>query len=281
MALIEVEAVDAQGERCPTFQQRVDFDWPARRIWRGGYNSGKTNSINNRFLDLECGINRVAVRSTPVPGAITVTARCRDLKPATLALTSGCVMVDHGFSAALPALPPPPALAKTAGEDLLILAQARPQPPPGRFLKTFSYSGPTGAVQVRQGARDGEKIYADREFVFTALPAPLKGSDWVQAANADKLYSAADLMELAAGVDGVVYVAHDERLPRPDWLQRNFKSTDLRLTVNSQTMNIFERRVRSGESLTLGSNTEDRRLKASNMYIVFVTRAEAGSRASL
>ena len=134
---------------------------------------------------------------------------------------------------------------------------------------------------VRQDAKDGERIYADRDFVFTRLPALLKGSDWVQAANADKLYSAADLMELAACVDGVVYVAHDVRLPHPDWLQRDFKPTDLRLTVNGQNMDVFERPIRSGESLTLGSNTEDRRLKSSNMYIVFVTRTGNGSRASL
>jgi beta-galactosidase len=281
VALVDVEAVDVRGERCPTFQQRVDFDLAGPGVWRGGYNSGKAHSINNRFLDLECGVNRVAVRSTPVPGAITLTARCGDLKPATLTLTSACVMVEHGSSVALPALPPPPALNRSISEDLLIQAQAAPQPSPGRFLKTFSYSGPTGTVQVRQDAKDGEKIYADREFVFTALPAPLKGSDWVQAANADKLYSAVDLMELAASVEGVVYVAHDGRLPRPDWLQRLFKPTDLRLSVNGQSMNVFERHVRGGESLTLGSNTEDRRLKASNMYIIFVNRAEGSSRASL
>ena len=46
-------------------------------------------------------------------------------------------------------------------------------------------------------------------------------------------------------------------------------------------MSVFARRIRTGESLTLGSNTEDRRLKSSNMYIVFVTRTGNGSRASL
>jgi beta-galactosidase len=180
----------------------------------------------------------------------------------------------------LPLLPPAPPLLKGAGEDLLILAQSVPQPPPGRFLKTFSYSGPSGAVRVRQDARDGQQIYVDREFVFTDLPASLKGSDWIQAANADKLYSAVDLMELAAGVDGVVFVAHDGRLPRPDWLQRQFKTSELRVAVNGQSMNVYERRVHKGESLTLGSNAEDRRLKSSNMYIVFMTQAEAGERAS-
>jgi hypothetical protein len=70
-------------------------------------------------------------------------------------------------------------------------------------------------------------------------------------------------------------------LPRPDWLQRQFKPTELRLTINGQNMNVFERRVRSGESLTLGSNTEGPRRNPSNMYIVFVNRADAAPRASL
>ena len=41
IALFDVEAVDANGERCPTFQQRVDFKSTGPAIWRGGYNSGK------------------------------------------------------------------------------------------------------------------------------------------------------------------------------------------------------------------------------------------------
>jgi len=44
-------------------------------------------------------------------------------------------------------------------------------------------------------------------------------------------------------------------------------------------MKLFERRVPGGESLTLGSNTEDRKLKSCNMYIVFVKQAEPEKRA--
>ncbi|MGA2897629.1 MAG: hypothetical protein ABSE27_08545 [Acidobacteriaceae bacterium] len=44
------------------------------RIWRGGYNSGKVDSTNNLYLNTECGINRVSVRSTLSPGMITVSA---------------------------------------------------------------------------------------------------------------------------------------------------------------------------------------------------------------
>jgi beta-galactosidase len=277
VALIDVEAIDAQGERCPTFQERVDFDPHGPAVWRGGYNSGKAHSINNLFLDLECGVNRVALRSTRTPGVISLTAHSEGLRPATLTLTSSSVTVTHGFAATLPALPALPALPGTKSEDLLILAesQPRPQPSAGRFLKAFSYSGPSSFVSVQRGAQDGQKVYADRDYVFSGLPVALSGSDWVQAACADKAYSAEDLMEFGVGVGGIMYVAHDNRLPRPEWLQRQFKPTSLEFTVNGKSMSVFERRVREGESLTLGSNTSDLRLKSSNMYVVFIS--ESGS----
>ncbi len=269
VALVDVEAVDQKGDRCPTFQQRVDFDLTGQGLWRGGYNSGKTNSLNNPFLDLECGINRVAVRSTPIPGSITLSARCGELKPARLTLISQGVPVKDGCLARLPALPPPAALIRPTLQDLRRESQAETKTRTGRFIKTFSYSGPA-SVSVQQGAKDGARIYADRDDVFSSLPDPLQGSDWVQTANADKLYSAVDLIDLAVNADGVVYVAHDDRLPCPDWLQQQFQPTTFRLAVNGQNMKVFERRVRSGESLTLGPNAQDPRLKSCNMYVVFV-----------
>ena len=68
VALFDVEAVDAQGRTLPDVPAAGRFqDSNGPGIWRGGYNSGKDNSINNTYLDLECGINRVAVRSTRTP----------------------------------------------------------------------------------------------------------------------------------------------------------------------------------------------------------------------
>ncbi len=99
----------------------------------------------------------------------------------------------------------------------------------------------------------------------------------MQTANADKLYSAVDLLDFSLKVDGVVYVAHDARLPVPDWLQQQFRATEMTLAVNGQPMKVFERHVRSGESLTLGSNTENRQVKSCNMYLVFVKSADAAA----
>jgi beta-galactosidase len=88
VAFFDVEAVDAQGRRCPTDEARVDFKLDGPAIWRGGYNSGKINSINNLWLDTECGFNRVAIRSTMTPGKITLTATRTGLEPATVQIES-------------------------------------------------------------------------------------------------------------------------------------------------------------------------------------------------
>ena len=272
--LLDVEAVDAHGERCPTFQQAVDFDLAGPGIWRGGYNSGRTNSINQTTLELECGINRVAVRATDVAGPVTVTVRGAGLQPAAITVSSGTFEMPNGYALKRPPVPALPALVRPSGD-----IQPAPVIPgnkvdAGRYLVSFSYSGPAAAVRVRQAAKDGAKIYADRDFVFAGLPARLQEADWVQTANADKLYSAVDLLDFAVSVEATVYVAHDRRLPEPDWLSHLFKATAMTFDINHQPMNIYERHVHSGESLTLGSNTEDRRLTACNMYVVFFKQTD-------
>ena len=279
VALFDIEAVDGKGERCPTVQQRVDFALSGPGIWRGGYDSGKAKSINNSWLDLECGINRVAVRSTRTPGEITITARSGNLKSASLTLTSLPVRVENGALTERPALPLLTSLSRPSADDWQNYSASEPKLPMGRCLKTFSYSGPTTSVAVQEDARDGAKIYIDREYTFRGLPDSLKGSDWIQTAAADKLYSAVDLMELAPGAESVVYIAHDDRLPRPEWLQRQFTPTAISLSIEGKSMKLFERRVQGGESLTLGSNTEDRKFKSCNMYIVFVKQTEPEKRA--
>jgi beta-galactosidase len=279
VALVDVEVVDEKGERCPTFQQRVDFDFEGPGVWRGGYNSGKTNSINNRFLDVECGINRVAIRSTRTAGTMTLAARCGNLKPASITLTSQSVPVENGFIQERPPIPTLAKLTQPSVEERQDDPKLQLAAPAGRCVKTFSYSGPTGTVCVQRDAHEGAQIYTDRDFTFKGLPELLLGSDWIQTANADKLYSAVDLIEVAAGEESVVYIAHDDRLPRPAWLQRLFTPTDTNLDVQGKTMKLFERRVHGGESLTLGSNTEDRRLKSCNMYVVFVKAVEVAKRA--
>jgi beta-galactosidase len=102
VAMIDVEVVDAKGERCPTDDARVDFKFDGPGVWRGGYNSGKTDTTNNLYLNTEDGINRVFVRSTLTAGTMTVTATREGLKPATVKITSKPVKITDGMTAAMP-----------------------------------------------------------------------------------------------------------------------------------------------------------------------------------
>ena len=91
VALFDVEVVDADGRRCPTDEGRIDFAVDGPGVWRGGYNSGKPGSTNNLFLDTECGINRVAIRSTMQPGTIRLTAKRNGLASATVEVNAAAV----------------------------------------------------------------------------------------------------------------------------------------------------------------------------------------------
>src|SRR5262249_24903435 len=141
---------------------------------------------------------------------------------------------------------------------------------PGQFMQTFSYSGPTESVHVERNVRDGKKIYIDRDYTFDSLPGMLLGADYVQTADADKSYNAVDLMQFSIKSGAVMSVAHDDRLPRPAWLTHQFEATGMTLTVAGQSMKIFQHRAKTDESMTLGTNTENSRIKACNMYVVFV-----------
>jgi beta-galactosidase len=272
--LINVEAVDAKGEICPTFQQRVDFETKGAGIWRGGYNSGKTNSINHPYLDLECGINRVAVRTTRTAGKITVKATCPRLKAATLTVRSISIKTQNGYSTELPMMP---GALVPAERPVITAAWDQPQIRDhkssfgAKFITGFSYSGPTAAVHVEQDAQDGKKISTDDDATFNGLPSELKGADYVLGAASDARYNAVDLMEIAVKAGSTVFVAHDDRLACPDWLTRQFKPTGASLSVGGHAMKVFQHTVSTDESLTLGTNTENANAPAdSSMYIVFV-----------
>ncbi|MBN1361547.1 MAG: DUF4982 domain-containing protein [Sedimentisphaerales bacterium] len=272
--LIDVEAVDDEGRRCPTFERRVDFTTEGPGVWRGGYNSGITDSINNTYLNLECGVNRVAVRSTRQAGPITVTARSPGLREGSLTVRSVPVAADLPLRAhyELP-MPELPASRAIESPQRWLGAVAQDETISGRYVTGLSYSGPTQGVHVEQNARNGSIVYVDRDFRFDNLPAELIGADWVQAASADNIYNAADLMEIAVRRGTLVYIAHDDRLPRPAWLTRQFQPSELNLTVNGQSMSVLRRHAERDESLTLGTNTENASITACNMYVVFANAA--------
>lgn len=98
LTLIDVEVVDAQGRRCPLDNRDVLFavDGPAE--WCGGIARRKEvaaeeqrksdNYLRSQLLPVECGVNRVIIRSTTKAGTITVRAKADGLETAVVKIKS-------------------------------------------------------------------------------------------------------------------------------------------------------------------------------------------------
>ena len=81
LALIQVEVVDAQGQRCPLDNHLITWQLEGPAEWRGGI--AKSPDFDNYILaqtvPVECGVGRVLVRSTREAGTIRLTASARGL----------------------------------------------------------------------------------------------------------------------------------------------------------------------------------------------------------
>jgi beta-galactosidase len=102
VALIEVAVVDAQGRRCPTNLNLIEFELSGPAEWRGGIAQGPGNYILAKALPVECGVNRVLVRSLPQAGKITLVAKSAGLKAATVALATKPISVVDGLAKTFP-----------------------------------------------------------------------------------------------------------------------------------------------------------------------------------
>ena len=81
MALVEVEVLDKEGRRCPLDDRKVSFALWGEGQWIGGMSDAMVQPV-------ECGVNRVLVRSTTNPGEIHLSACAEGLKPAYITVNS-------------------------------------------------------------------------------------------------------------------------------------------------------------------------------------------------
>ena len=130
VALVQVEVVDKDGRRCPLDNRLVKWSVKGPAEWRGGIaknkpfkmytnqaalNSTSTESSGQGFeadaktkatlnhalcdtLPVECGVNRVMLRSLTKAGTVTVTASAEGLPTATITLKTTAVSVTGGLT---------------------------------------------------------------------------------------------------------------------------------------------------------------------------------------
>lgn len=274
--LVDAEVVDKEGNRVPTFEGRIDFQMEGPGIWRGGYNSGKEGSTNNTFLDIEAGINRVAIRSILRPGQIKLTGEIEGLEKDTVLVEVTSVPYSHGLSTVIPhytvdPLGEEPAIGDGPVENFLT---DNTDIEASELITDYSYSGicETGGVKVN--VCTGDRIYNDREYEFQFLSEKLVGSDYIQVANDETNYKALDLIHFTVKKDAYVLIAHDNRLNRPEWLVEEYEETEDRVLVHHSGHTVYKKKVKAGTTLTLGGNQDETNVENSNMYVVFVKEAK-------
>jgi hypothetical protein len=129
MVLYQVEVLDKQGRRCPLDDHLVHFSMWGDGKWIGGIgtrnnkemqradessregllDAAATKNISDNYvgawsLPVECGVNRVLVRSTVHAGEITLSAYAEGLKPAYVTVKTNAVNTKNGLSQDLPQL---------------------------------------------------------------------------------------------------------------------------------------------------------------------------------
>jgi beta-galactosidase len=289
VALIDVEAIDAEGRRCLTYYGKVDFKCAGPATWLGGYNSGKEKTIHQPFLDLECGINRVAVRSSLEPGTITVAATADGISAATLSIESQSAGIKNGMTKLFPPEPEGVAL------------QALPLPDPNDLVKAAVTAKPKSSDQkIEKSELIGDLIYTGPASKGADIVRPTMGQSWftdisikarfihplvvqgeqIRLPNQDWDFWAADVIGFTAQKDIWVYVAHNEKLPDPGWLIKEYEKVDgakFDLLKGNYVYQLYRKAVKKGDEVTIGGATDDKSKAPAQgiynkylMYMVFV-----------
>ncbi|OHX64492.1 glycoside hydrolase family 2 protein [Flammeovirga pacifica] len=269
IALIDVEVVDKEGNRCPLEKGKVDFTFEGEGVWRGGYNSGLENTINHLYLNVEAGINRVAVRSLLKAGKVTITASMKGIKPAEVELQSNPVALNGGLTLEMP-------------QVFDVVASREPLPvhvpyiPPYKaeerlksdLFTSFSYTGDAEA-KLRTNAFWGKKAYIDLPYNYTTIPRYLHGAEYVRMPNSDYKYWARDQLQFVAGKSMTIYIGHDKRVPLPAFIKEDYVPTGDSFKLGKVSMSIYKREAEAGESIVMAGNSDGEVPEDARMYVVF------------
>jgi beta-galactosidase len=297
--MFDVEVVDAKGNRCPTFEDQVDFECSGEGVFLGGYNSGIRYSTNLKNLtsgyhfNLECGINRVFVRATRKAGPFTLTVSRPGLTPATQKIASTEVVVKDGLMTESPQLysfalgdEPQPlkgdaVVAETAASTAAAPAAKPAASSPSGIITHLAYSGAHADAEVVKNAQKGTKVYKDRDIVFGDLPPYLIGAEFVRPYQSDAgETSSTDQYQFDLTRFARVYLlidsANDMSVHNNNETYQWEKLPET-VALNGRTMTVYRSRLmETDENVYLATNghgTARFDLK-SNMFLVLVAPAE-------
>lgn len=159
LALLQVEVVDAKGNRVPTALNKINWWLNGPAEWRGGMAMGPDNYTLTKTFPVEGGVNRALIRSTTTPGAVTIKVSAEGLRDATLTLVSKPFPTQNGLSKMLPS------------DGLPVNLERGPTP------STPSYKPLRTAINIARATAGAHADTAYQSFDDNEL------SDWVNDGN--------------------------------------------------------------------------------------------------
>lgn len=93
-AIVQVEVVDENGNRCPTALNMIDFEVKGKGTFIGGIAQGPDNYIGSTKLPVECGVNRILIKSSKNEGEIKVKATSKNLTSAEITIKTSAIDVN-------------------------------------------------------------------------------------------------------------------------------------------------------------------------------------------
>ncbi|MBZ4041167.1 glycoside hydrolase family 2 protein [Flavobacterium hibisci] len=104
VALVDVEVIDKNGNRCSISNDMITFSVEGPVTWLGGIAQGPKNYILSKTIPVENGVNRVMVQSMINGGKIKISATAKGLKSAEVTFESKAVKTQNGLSTAIPSV---------------------------------------------------------------------------------------------------------------------------------------------------------------------------------
>ena len=141
----------------------------------------------------------------------------------------------------------------------------------GTLIKELTVNDTENASDwsIVSGLKRGDTIYGDRDLTATSVPEKLANAEFVKTACDSKMYTD-ELGSFSAAADINVYLAVDDRVNTSlDWLSTWTKTGEAVTTSNGVTLELFRKAVRSGETVTLGTNGGQ---GESANYLIFALR---------
>lgn len=273
--LVDVEVVDADGNRCLTYNGTLPasamdktyftIDDPEKAMtWRGGYNSGIEYSTNNEYLYIEAGITRVALRATFVNETVTLgaftesgltTEASLSATPRTIVNTNGVSELNINPIYDLSNLTDP-----GYGNGNYLGQTTDPNQSTNNdsiLVHEFAYIGANNnGIGIASPLAVGKKMYADSSETFTKIPYKYLNAEYLLLSDADRSVISADWVNFVAKRDIDVYLLRDPSVDNPSFIESSFSLVPDEHIIggNGVVYDIYKRTVTKGTGLFIGGN---------------------------